>query len=107
VPTLTLNLALLSEMPDNGDTEAEFAATGRHEIKHITDDMAKGDKPHKPQDELWHEVRGVRAETPIWEGMGVSDPLKTWTPSGGLNMRAVYNEANYSTHVYCPNGVCP
>jgi RHS repeat-associated protein len=107
VPTLTINLAALAQMPDNGDKEASFAATGRHELQHVMDDMVKGDKPHDPTNEFWHEVRGVRAETPIWEGLGVNDPWQTWSSSGGLNMRAVYSEAEKSTNAYCPKGVCP
>lgn len=58
--------------------------------------------------EFWHEVRGVRAETPVWEGYGVEDPMwHTWSPDGGLDMRNVYKEAKASTDAYCPNGQCP
>jgi hypothetical protein len=70
------------------------------------DDMVKGDKPYDPKNEFWHEVRDVRAETPIWEGMGVNDPWKTWSSLRGVNMRAVYREAQQSTNAYCPKGVC-
>ncbi|EIL90189.1 hypothetical protein UU7_16125 [Rhodanobacter spathiphylli B39] len=107
-PTLTLNLAQLNAQPKTQQGEANFAATGRHEIQHVMDDMLAGDKPRDPVNEFWHEVRGVRAETPIWEGMGQSDPLwGTWTTSGGLNMQQVYSEAETSTVSYCPGGKCP
>jgi hypothetical protein len=107
-PTLTINLAQLEGQPTTGSGEANFAATGRHELQHVMDDMSKGDVPHDPKEEFWHEVRGVRAETPIWEGLQQSDPLwQTWTTGGGLNMGQVYSEAQRSTDVYCPGGTCP
>lgn len=71
------------------------------------DDMAAGDKPHDVQTEFWHEVRDIRVETPIWEGMGQNDPWGTWTSAGGLNMKQVYTEAQSSTDAYCPGGTCP
>jgi RHS repeat-associated protein len=106
-PTLTLNLAQLNAQPKTQQSEANFAATGRHEIQHVMDDMLAGDKPRDLVNEFWHEVRGVRAETPIWEGMGQSDPWGTWTTGGGLNMQQVYNEAETSAVSYCPGGKCP
>jgi RHS repeat-associated protein len=106
--TLTVNLAQLNT-PGYTDEQnsAELTATGAHEIKHITDDVANKGKPHDIPDEFWHEVRGVRAETPVWEGLGVDDPLGTWTSSGSLDMKNVYKEAQWSTNNYCPNGKCP
>lgn len=56
---------------------ANFIATGRHELQHVIDDMANKDKPHTGPDEFWHEVRGVRTETSVWEGLGVDDPWQT------------------------------
>jgi RHS repeat-associated protein len=106
-PTLTINLAQLEAMPRTQQSEANFAATGRHELQHVMDDMVAGDKPHDVVNEFWHEVRGIRAETPIWEGMGQDDPWGTWTSGGGLNMKAVYSEAETSTNAYCQNGKCP
>jgi len=106
--TLTINLAQLNP---SGYTEkqnnAELTATGRHELQHIMDDVAVGHKPHDVSNEFWHEVRGVRAETPVWEGLGVNDPLGTWTSNGGLNMQNVYKEAQWSATQYCQGGACP
>jgi RHS repeat-associated protein len=107
IPTLTINLAQLEGLPRSQQSEAGFAATGRHELQHVMDDMVAGDVPHDVKNEFWHEVRGVRAETPIWEGLGDNDPWGTWTSRGGLNMKAVYQEAEASTNLYCPNGTCP
>jgi hypothetical protein len=106
-PTLTINLAQLEGMPKSQQGEANFAATGRHELQHVMDDLVTGDVPHDVTSEFCHEVRGVRAETPIWEGMGANDPWGTWTSTGGLNMKSVYQEAEASTNLYCPNGACP
>lgn len=106
-PTLTINLTKLNALPKTRQGEAEFAATGRHELKHVTDDMAAGDTPHDTPNEFWHEVRGIRSETPIWEAFGVNDPWGTWTTTNGLNMNAVYKEAQASTDAYCSNGTCP
>jgi RHS repeat-associated protein len=106
-PTLTINLAQLNAQPNTQQGEADFAATGRHEIQHVMDDMVAGDKPRDPVSEFWHEVRGVRAETSIWEGMNQSDPWRTWTTNGGLDMKQVYSEAQTSTDAYCPGGKCP
>jgi RHS repeat-associated protein len=107
-PILTINLAQLEAPTTTQQREANFAATGRHEIQHVMDDMVAGDKPRDPVSEFWHEVRGIRAETPIWEGLNQNDHLwETWTKSSGLNMKNVYREADYSTTTYCPNGKCP
>lgn len=73
----------------------------------MMDDMAAGDKPHDVTNEFWHEVRGIRAETPVWEGMKQDDPWGTWTSGGGLNMKQVYSEAQSSTDAYCSGGKCP
>jgi len=71
-------------------------------------DQAAGGRPHDVATEFWHEVRGVRAETPVWQGLGVSDPpWRTWTVNGGLDMQQVYKEAQASTDLYCPGGTCP
>lgn len=106
-PTLTINFARLEAMPKAQQSETNFAATGRHELQHVMDDMVAGDLPHDIANEFWHEVRGVRAETPIWEGMGGNDPWQTWTSGGGLNMKNVYKEAETSAYAYCKNGICP
>jgi hypothetical protein len=81
--------------------EALQVATAAHEIKHVADQRAFGMPQDRPS-EFWQEVRGVRAETPVWQAFGVDDvPWATWTRSGGLNMQNVYKEAQQSTDDWC------
>jgi RHS repeat-associated protein len=108
--TLTVNLANVTNPAFTKlQNTANFVATGAHEIKHAMDDRNSATPTHNNvANEFWHEVRGVRAETPVWEGYGVEDPMwHTWSPDGGLDMRNVYKEAKASTDAYCPNGQCP
>ncbi|MBS0498835.1 MAG: RHS repeat-associated core domain-containing protein, partial [Proteobacteria bacterium] len=105
--TLTINLqSIKQEGLSPAEGQATVVAAGMHELKHGQDDLKAGHLPRNPSEEFWHEVRGVRAETPVWQGLGVDDPDGTWTHSSGLNMNAVYGEAQRSTDSWCPNGVC-
>lgn len=108
--TLTVNLANVTNPAFTSlQNTANFVATGAHEIKHAMDDRNSATPTHNNvTNEFWHEVRGVRAETAVWEGYGVEDPMwHTWSPGGGLDMKNVYKEAKESTDTYCPNGQCP
>ena len=106
--TLTVNPNNVSSAAlSAGQNYANLVASGAHELKHISDDQAAGSRPHDVATEIWHEVRGVRAETPVWQGLGVFDPWGTWTTTGGLNMNQVYKEAQTSTDMYCRGGQCP
>jgi RHS repeat-associated protein len=105
--TLTINV---NNVHIDGNTAAQdfvnLIATGSHEIKHAMDDLVSG-TPTDYKGELNHEVRGVRAETPVWQAFHTDDPWGTWTVKGGLNMNQVRAEAKASADSWCPNKVCP